>query len=463
MTLATAEKLYICPGESHPITRSVHLARLAAFYPACRNCPLRTDTGQLCGKTVERLARIRTRSERKTLFTDEGVRGVHLNELTRSKADELAAALAALLWEAAPLAARKDGSKRGIRPSRPMVVVGHDERSSSPDVVTGVVAGLRRTGCQVIDISLTTRPCFAFSVEHVQAQAGVFVTGNGCEPSWTGMDFAGAGGCPISRSPAEELSAELTLERLEERVAGTFYRPTRHAGSHRTFQAMVPYEGSLWKHFHALRPLKIACACPSRLVRQTLSRIFATLPCRLSSVEVPSRARNISDPDDADIARIGRAVREAKCDVGVLIDDDGSRVAFLDEAGDLVSARDVTRLVAAHLLIDHPGASLVLEGAAFSRLGAGFEHRGAASIDGGSSLAEMFRAMQSSGAIFGGGESGRYWFGESVPTCDAVLTTAKLLQALSRSDAAFSEVRARAMAGCGLDSLPVADFGSRAD
>jgi phosphomannomutase len=345
------------------------------------------------------------------------------------------------LWERAPLAARKDGSKRGGRASRPTVIVGHDERPSSPDVVTGVVAGLRRTGCQVVDISLATRACFAFAVDHVQAQAGIFVTGNGCDPSWTGMDFVGPGGCPISRAgQAASHGMELSLDLIEERLKMPFYRPARHAGTHRSFQALVPYEASLWKHFHALRPLKVVCGCPSRLVRKTLERVFATLPCRLQLVDVPQRSRNLADPEDVDVTRVGRAVNEQDADVGVLIDDDGCGVAFVDELGRLAAATEITVLLAGHVLVDHAGAAMVLDRTGLAILRTKLELRGATAVDGEESLATMYAAMHASEAVFGGGERNIYWFRESVPTCDAFLSIAKLLQALSRSDTPFSEV-----------------------
>jgi len=35
---------------------------------------------------------------------------------------------------------------------------------------------------------------------------------------------------------------------------------------------------------------------------------------------------------------------------------------------------------------------------------------------------------------------GRVWFGESPPTCDAIVTLAGMLQALSLSDASLGEV-----------------------
>ncbi len=154
MSLVADQKLYVCPGETHPISRAVHLGRLAAFYPACRECPYRADTGQLATHQLELVESVSKRVERETLFTNDGVRGVHRNELTRSKAAEIATALAGMLWEEAIVSVDENSVERAGRALRPSVVVGYDERPSSPDIVTGVTSALRRMGCQVIDIAL---------------------------------------------------------------------------------------------------------------------------------------------------------------------------------------------------------------------------------------------------------------------------------------------------------------------
>ena len=36
---------YVCPGETHAISHSIHLARLSSFYSKCRECPHRNDLG----------------------------------------------------------------------------------------------------------------------------------------------------------------------------------------------------------------------------------------------------------------------------------------------------------------------------------------------------------------------------------------------------------------------------------
>jgi phosphomannomutase len=437
-----SDKLYLCPGEAHAITRAVHLSRLAAFYPRCRDCPLRHETGQLPRHTLERIHSTERRVERKSLLAAEGLRGVYLNEITRGKAGHAAAALADLLWEHKPLIGRAGSPLAApsgrAGPALPLVVVGHDERPCAPDLVTGVVRALRRMSCRVVDIGLTTRPCFWFAVDHLKAAAGLLVTGSGAEPSWTGFDFVGPDNMPVSRGGAPAF----TLERLEVRMDGQARRPTRQAGAYRMFQAAVPYEASLWKHFHALRPLTVCCAVASRLARRTLEKLFATLPCRLVPVEIPSRARDVLADGDADVARVAAAVRRARAHLGVLIDDDGQRTAFLDERGRLVNAATITRLVARLLLAEHPGGIVALERGAPPALAEQIERHGGKVIDAGATFADMSRALRDGAAVLGGGTSGRLWFRENFPTSDAILTVARVLDVLSRSDAAFSAVAA---------------------
>ena len=96
--LPTLETQYVCPGETHAISRAVHLSRLAAFYPKCRECSHRQELGQLPQPQFEETDSSQPRNSERSLFTLEGVRGVYLNELTRRKAGELSAAFASLLW-----------------------------------------------------------------------------------------------------------------------------------------------------------------------------------------------------------------------------------------------------------------------------------------------------------------------------------------------------------------------------
>ena len=469
--LPTLAPQYVCPGESHAISRAVHLSRLAAFYPKCRECSHRQETGQLPQPQFAEVDSARPSVSERSLFTLEGVRGVYLNELTRQKAGELASAFASLLWESLPLTGRNDlrdaNSKRPIRRSGPVVVVGFDERSSSPDIVTGVAAALRRMSCQVVDISQTSAPCFRFAVAHLQAAGGVLISGHGCEPAWTGLDFVGKQGRPISvvgrRSADSDVghvfnvpqpdrhvenvphgdgraTRTISLDDIHDRWEHGAARPLRQGGSQRVFPASVPYLAGLWQHFHALRPLRVAIACPVRFVRETLDALFAKLPVTLNWVEIPQRSRNLLNTEDSDVGRLRDAVLAQSADFGFLIDDDGANVAVLDELGALLAPDDLLCLLAEVLGSEQPGGAIVIDNAAREQLQPRIAARNRRCWLGGWTQSDLWQAMRSDAAICGGGATGRVWLRESVPATDAILTLAQLLRCLSQDDSPLSRL-----------------------
>jgi phosphomannomutase len=453
MVTASSTEVYRCPGEEYDITRAVHLARLAVSYSKCRHCPHAPGTAL----TVDAATGVHALPTPRdgAFFTSEGVRGRYLNDLTRATVAQIAGAMASCLWDdfAAPSVAgtlrvpsateEPPGGARdadhqetstpepfgplpneGFRllsPGRPgpLVVLAHDERPSSPDIVTGVGQSLRRMGCQVVDIGLATRPCLVFAIDHLYAAGGVHVTGAGCDPGWTGLDFLCRGTIPCS-SPGE-------LDRIRRRFHEGYSRPSRRPGSQRVFHAAVPYEAGLWKYFHALRPLKISLACPGRALRELFARAFRKVSCRLLPVKTPTRRRAVLDPGDPDVVRTAQHVRDWGAHLGVLVDDDGERCIFFDELGRVVAPAHVAVILASES--GDAAQTALSEPANLGRSGARQATR-----------EEVTVAMQRDGVPFAADGTGRYWFAEAYPTCDALLTLVHLLQALSRSDTPFSEV-----------------------
>jgi phosphomannomutase len=447
MATNTPAKEYICPGERHPISRSIHLARQAAFFPPCRQCPLREDERHVAPRTtlplvsdiggrdaefVDSAERRRHVSSPADLFVTEGVRGVFLNELTRGLAETTAAAFASWLWEEAPVSGHNDGIDRGARQVRPTVVAGYDERPSSPAVVSSALAGLRRMGCHVIEIGLATKPCLWFTVEHLHASGGIFVTGSGCEPSFAGMDFVGCGTQPIS------LPGGLT--RVRELAQRPLSRASRQPGTQRIFQAIEPYEEAVGRHFQNLRPLTVACASPSPLVQRTVERVFRSLPCKLLTVDLPVRARNPAHRRDADMLRLSTAVREQKADLGVLIDDDGQRSGFIDERGRHVSPGAIARFIVPPLLANAAGSTVLLEPGAFKEMRPLIEALGGHCQACPETFEGTAKTMADTSVTYAGGDSGRHWLRDRFPTNNALRVLAEVLVALSPANVPFSEL-----------------------
>ncbi len=444
--MQTAELFFQCPGEDYPISKAIHLSRLAAFNPKCRECPHREETGNLSPQTVKRLQQTQIkRVSTHDLFTNEGVRGVYLNEINRTQAAHIAGAFSNMLWESLPL--------KGIAPQKtaphaiptrdqsrplfnteksrgPSVVIGFDERPSSPDIITGVASALRRNGCRVIDLGLTVPAMLSFAMTHLQAQGAIMVTGSQYGPSYTGLDFLRENSQPVSTGQG--------LEKIQDIIQIGFGRASRQPGSQRTFHPLESYRAQYSKHFHALRPLKISIACSLRLVRETLNSLFEKLPCQLSWIDIPHQKRDLLNSSDPDVLKMSRHLQSGDFDLGMMIEDDSRCSAFFDQTGSLLPHHLVSQFLMKAMAAEHAEKVFVLDQETqekFTDIPAGWNihtHNG--------TLADSYLQMQKQQAVYVGSQTGYHWFHETVPTCDAILTLAHVLAALSFSDAPFSEV-----------------------
>ena len=437
---------YTCPGELYSIPRSIHLARIAAFYSKCRDCEHQCEEGHVTPRTSGPPPEIVRRVIRTSQLTDEAVRGVYLNELDRNRALLWGEAFAASLWEHQPMIARREATdgaqlvtksagtqERNIL-SGPVVVVGFDERPSSPDIVTGIVLGLRRMGCSVVDLGQTSLPVIGFQLQARGASAGLFVTGAGCDPSWTGFDLLDREARPYSFE---------ALSRIERDVQAGVGRQTRRIGSHHPVQEQANYEASLSNHFHALRPLRVVCGSSTRLLPRILDRLFSRLPCELTHVTLPTRKRNLFDPRDVDLQRVAKTVIDGRHHLGLVIDEDGQHVAFVTDSGRLVSSKEVARLLIEIAQRENHQARFVVASSLMGDVTQWLSGRDATAIDGGETAANLVRLLVESDAVLALSSDGRVWFRQNKIACDAILALAKILQALSLSDAPFTEVVAR--------------------
>lgn len=440
-----SQQSYTCPGELYSIPRSIHLARLAAYYPNCRDCPHRFDTGHVLPQANELPRENSRRAVRTSLLTDESVRGVYLNELDRNRAIAWGEAIASVLWDEQPMMARqKPPDTSQIIPDRktgprvvarvPNVVVGFDERSSSPEIVTGLVLGLRRMGCPVIDLAQTSLPIVAFQVHALQAMSGVFVTGAGCDPSWTGFELFSRGAAPFSRAQ---------LEQMEHAVKQGVGRQTRQIGSHQPYRGNPEYEASLEPFFHALRPLKIVCGSSTRLLPRILNSLFEKLPCELTHVPLATRRRDLIDVQDVDLQRVATTVLDSHHHLGVVIDEDHRHAAFITDRGRLVRPREVARLLIEIAQRETTTAKFVAATSWLPEIHNWLQGREATAGDGGESAFSLVHSLVESKASLALSGDGRVWFGQSYPACDAILLLAYVLRALSLSDTPFSEVVSR--------------------
>lgn len=424
---------------------------MAAFYPGCRQCPHRDDTGTLSSRQVEQLAETRPRGEPRPLFHDEGAGGAQLNDLLPTTAHQIAAAFGVMAQQEGR-GERGEGREHGEDPSihhssfiihhsaNPAVVLAGDGRPITAELVAAVGEGLRWSGCDLVDIGPATAACLAFAVHHYQAAGGVLVGNPGQEPQCVGVQFWAAGPCPLSVGGS--------LEPLVQLYQTGVSRPTRSFGALRRFQADVPYLAALSQHYHALRPLRVVVDSASQPLVEYLKRLAASvacqiIPCRLSGRDVPDQ------------------VRAAGAHFAVGVDGDGETCLVFDELGSLVPTERLLLLLgqyvdaassrirqAARCRFDKSGGAfqagpsdrIVLESATPRSVVERLEQERPV-VTSSPRRADMAAAMRGHGARFGGGPSGRFWHVVAgVPLPDALMTITRLLMLLSRSDEPLTAV-----------------------
>ena len=438
-----AGPVYRCPGETYDINRSVHLARIATGYPPCRTCRHRCDSTPLSSSApVQTEPPVQERS----LFTPLGVRGVYLNELHRKSTGQLAGAFARLLWERNPpsikpqlpsaLAASKHPlTEAASRESRslesstekhsPLVLVGHDARPHSPDLLTGVVQVLRRMSCRVLDAGCVPRPWFERLIATHQTTAALYLGAAGTPPAWSGMNFY------LDR--ALPCTDDFLLTELQAAAAEPLQRPSRGSSGYQTIYSTPEYDDRLRHLFHALRPLKIVVGTPDRLGGEILKRLLSSTACELTLINLPRRETDWNSPEDQDVRQLARHVRERSAHLGCLLSEDLRQIVVLDEQGNSLPYSGLALMAVQETLREFPAASIVVSDSAPPRLLSQLQRLGLQTITAGSSFTATVRAMLDSQAPLGI-HADQIWFQEGGLAADGLMLFGSVLQAMSHSD-----------------------------
>ena len=399
---------YQCPGDSNEISRSVHLGRLASFYPACRECACRFDQGLLPPSQQQQLEALFESAPAGTLLFEEGLVGIAPTDIHPASVRRAATAFAQLLEARGDLATR-----------RGPVLLGCDGRPATYELLAAAAAGLRMENIDVLEVGPATAGSFAQGLQTVSAQGGLLLGAARGQRREISLKFWGPAGAPFSLGP------ELT--NLEACMKANPPRGSRAGGSLGRIVVEGEYLARLAPWFHALRPLTVYVDCQSETFWRYLHLLSDSVACRF--VNSREKAGDASDGFD----------------LRVWIDGDGEALRVWDERGVAIAEPQLLLLLASRLLRDHPSAVIVVPGdwpARWRKAIRKSAPRASVSVAGDTRW-EFHRALLEADASFGGGARGRYYLAEPgplpSPTADALPALALLLNILSESDTPLSQ------------------------
>ena len=315
------------------------------------------------------------------------------------------------------------------------IVVGRDGRLSGPDLVAGLVAGLRKAGRNVIDIGLAATPVVYFATYHLRTGCGIAVTGSHNPPDYNGFKLV-VGGETLSGAAITDLYARIAEDRL---VAA----PAPGSLQHR--EVAEDYIERISGDVQLDRRLKVVVdagnGVAGAVAPQVLESIGADVTPLYCDVDGtfphhhpdPSEARNLED--------LVRMVQRLDADLGVAFDGDGDRLGVVTREGNIIYPDRLLMLFAADVLERNPGAVIVYDVKCTGRLPGQILRFGGSPLMWKTGHSLIKAKMRETEAELAGEMSGHFffkerWFGFD----DGIYAAARLLEILASRPQSPGEV-----------------------
>lgn len=235
------------------------------------------------------------------------------------------------------------------------VVVGHDFRAYSQEMLRSLVVGLLSTGVHVIDIGLSLTPIVYFAQHHFNCKAAMQVTASHNENGWTGIKIAK--GLSSTLGPEDILAFKKVV------YDGQYAQGN---GTYESFDGMDEfYWQDATKGGKLKKPVKVVLAAGNgtagRFVPEALRRLGCEVIERDCEADWNFSKHNPNPEDMSFLHDISKASQEAGADIGIGVDGDGDRIGVVDGKGREIFSDKLGLLLARWIAKQHPNRKFVID------------------------------------------------------------------------------------------------------
>lgn len=353
------------------------------------------------------------------IFRAYDIRGVVGRELTPQ--------VAALIGQAIGSVMQVEGLRE--------IVVGRDGRLSGPELTGALIEGLRRAGCDVIDIGLAPTPVVYFASYHLRAGSCVAVTGSHNPADYNGFKIVVGG---------QTLSGDAITE-LYQRIGDGQLHVAAEPGSLQQREVNADYIQRIADDVQLDRPLKVVAdagnGVAGELAQPLLEAIGAEVIPLYCDVDgtFPNHHPDPSDPHN--LEDLIQTVKRFDADIGLAFDGDGDRLGVVTREGKIIYADRLLMLFAADVLMRNPGALVIYDVKCSGKLSDYVLRNGGSPLMWKTGHSLMKAKMRETDAELAGEMSGHFffkerWFGFD----DGLYAAARLLEILAQREETPSEI-----------------------
>jgi phosphomannomutase len=272
----------------------------------------------------------------RTILREYDVRGIVGSTLSEADAYALGRSYAAL--------AVSEGARR--------VAVGRDGRTHSPELEAELVRGLTEGGLDVIRIGMGPSPMLYFAVSTLDVEGGIQVTGSHNPADYNGFKMLLKG--------RSVFGAE--IQDLGRRAAEADW--SEGSGLVSEHDIVDDYVDALVKGFDG-KPYRIGWDAGNGAAGPIVEKLVKRLPGEHHTLftEVDGRFPN-HHPDptvEKNLVDLKRLVADKDLDFGFAFDGDADRIGAVDSQGRVIWGDQLLIILAADVLKDEPGATIIAD------------------------------------------------------------------------------------------------------
>jgi len=322
---------------------------------------------------------------------------------------------------------------------KPKIVVGQDNRLSSPSLFNALTLGMIEQGADIVDIGLSTSPMLYWACAFFEFDGGINITASHNGAQYNGFKMEREKSIPISEKSGIKEIAKLAME-------GKFKKEAR--GEITRKEVLKDYVQFNLQGFDLkkIKPLEIVIDTANAVSGIVIPEIFQNANCQIYHIfsELDGHFLN-HQPDPLkkeNIMVLSATVRERRADFGIGFDGDGDRVIFVDEKGDQVEGDMITALMAEIILKEKPGEKILYDIRSSNSVKETIEKEGGKALIERIGHSYIKERMRKENAIFGGELSGHYYHRDNFFCESPFFVIFKILERLSKTLEPFSEMTA---------------------
>jgi len=315
------------------------------------------------------------------------------------------------------------------------MLVGRDNRQSSPLFRDLVVKAFLQAGCDVVDLGLVITPMFYFASRHLEIEAGIMITAS--------HNPAEYNGCKILMGDSTIYGEQIQdIRRIVEERAFIDEEP----GYLSNYDITEDYINMIVNKIKPGPHLpKIVVDCGNGTASLFAGALYRRLGCDVTELYCESDPSFPNHhPDPVSVANMQDLIAEVKrqdADIGIGIDGDGDRIGVVDKEGNLIWGDMLMILFWRDILPRHPHSQCIVEVKCSQGLIDEIERLGGIPLIYKTGHSLIKAKMKEIDAIFTGEMSGHMFFADDYYGYDdALYAGARLIALLSKSKSTITEM-----------------------